>query len=157
MRTIAATELALAALAVANPATAAPGDPDATFGSGGTISGTGDCQAFVTGGRIVELSGDAELTVRVRLASGAPDASFSGDGVVQVANADWHRGQVDVDASGRITVAVATRDPEYGLEVWRFKPNGDPDATFGTGGNVFIEWPGDIFPGVGGRRGPTRR
>ena len=144
--------------ALAPPARAAPGDPDAGFGTAGVVSGLpGLAESVAEGpnGSLVtafSTSGAVYGTIHLRrfTASGAPDPTFSGDGAIDLATASPTTGQqVLVDSAGR-TILVSSFLGGTPYQVWRFEPDGDPDPTFSDDGTMTFPDLAVGFPGLSG-------
>jgi uncharacterized delta-60 repeat protein len=138
--------LAAAALALcAAPASAEPGAPDPTFGSGGAV--LSDLGATVTrsDAEDVQVQPDGNVVALVRdivtsatyllryLPDGKLDPSFGSGGVVSLPSSLYPEA-LALEPDGKI-VAAGTASPGYFL-VLRFLPNGQLDQDFyGNGGN----------------------
>ena len=122
------------------------GKPDSTFGSGGGVrtpvsTCTDPARAVAVGpggeivlGGIAYLSGGSDMAIVRYTPSGAPDPSFSGDGIatVDIGTIDRVVG-VAVQPDGKI-VAVGQGGP--GFTAIRLLPSGALDDSFGSGGIV---------------------
>jgi uncharacterized delta-60 repeat protein len=144
-RTRAALTLAIAATALTPAAaSAAAGDLDASFGTGGkrVLPGTElpldvlvqpDGKIIEVGGTNVSITG---FVVRRLNADGSPDKSFDGNGS---ALAKFPNLSGSVDAVGSAlqpdgSIVVAGNSSLMGVAVARFRPDGSLDPTFGEGG-----------------------
>jgi uncharacterized delta-60 repeat protein len=154
-------------LALPDGAWAAPGDLDASFGTGGLVTHTsfsvndgGNLLAFQSDGKIVlagyVLVGPAERTrfaVARFDANGMPDPTFGGDGVVRTRFRTGPRcleqaRSVLVRPGGTI-VAIGSSscprsEPRAGSDslfaVASFEPDGSLTPSFGTGGKVLTNF-----------------
>jgi uncharacterized delta-60 repeat protein len=138
---------------------------DASFGSGGkkTVSFGGD-QAAAFGaalqadGKIV-LAGDADLDAAVARLNpdGSLDSTFSRDGRRVYKWGALSRAMAVVVLPNGNLVLAGFSGPEGGdMQVARIKPNGAPDAAFGTGGRTPVNFGGDDF-GRAAARQPNGR
>jgi uncharacterized delta-60 repeat protein len=136
------------------------GTLDPTFGDHGTVASTSapataeDIQ-LLPAGKIV-VAGDLDYfrgQVARYMPNGKPDATFGGDGSVNVkfgAGEQSFRG-VAVQSNGRILAGGYVGPHEFGdstiprMTVARFRTNGALDGTFGTAGKVNIQFPGGAF------------
>jgi uncharacterized delta-60 repeat protein len=93
--------------------------------------------ALGPGGTIIVSSADGE-TVGRWLASGARDATFDTDGLVDLGGGNNFNGQIAVLPDGRIVHArtLQLRADEFGIRVVRLLPTGARDTSFGTDGVV---------------------
>ena len=130
----------LCSLAVAAPVSAAPGDLDVTFGTGGSFSDAGDGfprLAVQTDGRpIAAYGGPIGLTRVVRLTfDGAPDPTWGAGGSVDtdIAPGFEQVNGVAIQADGRVLVLVTTPS---GLHLARFTTDGVLDTSFGSAGRL---------------------
>ena len=132
----------------------AGGDPDATFGTAGTLimlnTRVGEGVAVQNDGRIV-LVGDIEsatpatpkfATMRLNV-NGTPDASFGTDG--RVITAVTTRGDqakaVALQADGKIVVAGRSNNQANpNFAAIRYNANGTPDASFGTASLITVDF-----------------
>ena len=142
-----AAALVVASLACAAPAVAAEGDLAPSFGNGGrvatTIGAPGDQEALtidaqgrlIVAGGIVTGPDDADFMVARYLPNGAPDASFSGDGVAtfdRPGNDDWAQAQaVTTDAAGGILLAGYDLTADSRFALIRVSGDGTLDTGFG--------------------------
>ncbi|WP_281426264.1 hypothetical protein [Miltoncostaea oceani] len=129
----------------------ADGNPDLTFGTGGStrIAPAGTqfptALALAPDGRIVILGFDSGLTASILVArltaDGALDPSFgAGSGVRTITAAGGIPSDVAVQADGRIVLTGSARPvSEQDILVMRLNADGSTDAGFGAGGTVFIE------------------
>ena len=143
-RTRAALTLAIAATALTPAAaSAAAGDLDPSFGTGGkkVLAGTElPLDVYVQpDGKIVEVGGQnvsvTGFLVRRVNTDGSPDKSFDGNGAA-TAKFPNLTGSINavgsaLQADGSIVVAGST---SAGVAVARFRPDGSLDPTFGEGG-----------------------
>src|SRR4030095_16356280 len=142
--------LLLATSSRSRPGWAAPGDLDASFGTGGWATtpladpGSIFALALQPDGKIV-AAGQAPLGTRIVLArylpDGTPDPGVGSSGVVQTLPAGRSSGGafgVVLQPDGRIVVAGQVNDPLSGtvLALIRLLPDGGLDASFGTAGSV---------------------
>jgi uncharacterized delta-60 repeat protein len=141
---------------------AARGDLDPTFGSGGKVttdlggSEVGWAVAVQRDGKVVVVGGRSDpdppddfLLVRYT-ASGHLDRSFDGDGMVETdfgGRLDW-ASDVEVQADGKIVVAGRSL---FGLQgqggdiaLARYNRDGSVDLTFGESGRVLTAFPGGV-------------
>ena len=148
MRWVAGAVCALGAAVVclaASPASAAAGDLDGAFGTGGKVTtdfaGNGDearAVALQPDGKIVAAGGALGATVDFALARYGPDGTldptFGAGGTVAT---DFGSGEqayaVAVQPDGKI---VAAGGAATGFELARYNADGSLDATFGAGGKV---------------------
>jgi uncharacterized delta-60 repeat protein len=148
-------------LATALPASAAPGDPDPTFGTGGVTSTDVSGSFDIANGVLVQPNGkivavgqatfgtsfsDANFGVARYLSNGDPDTTFSGDGIQNL----------DFSADGDIAEALAKQgknklvvvgtsqvsSTESDLAVARFTKNGSPDPNFSGDGKTRMNFSG---------------
>ena len=153
-------------LGTAMPAWADPGDPDTTFGGTGVVRSDFAGEFDIAFDAVVQPSGrivavgqaadgptfvDADFAVARYLANGAPDTSFSGDGLQRtdfVGGGDG-AGAVALDA-GKIVVAGSSggADEISRFAVARYGSGGALDSTFSGDGKVRTTFPGftDAFP-----------
>lgn len=107
-----------------------------------------DAGKIVVAGSLTNPSGQfprGMLVMRLR-PNGAPDVSFSGDGLATALTEQ--RGQVlavalaggDVLAAGSATLPGGTADGFDRVAVARFNPNGSADQTFGVGGSAVLDF-----------------
>jgi uncharacterized delta-60 repeat protein len=123
----------------------ADGKVDPSFGSAGVVvtdfGGVGadvvSALALAPGGRIVATgsSGDRLAMARYHPGGGALDASFGPEGIV-LSDGMLNGLSAAVDSTGRVLVAGQSGKPggPFDLAVARFRVDGVPDASFGTGG-----------------------
>src|SRR3990172_7959173 len=155
LRIVAAIMFALAAGSMGDRwAAAAPGDLDASFGTGGRVTtdfGGGDgasAVAIQTDGKIVAVGASNGRFALARYnVDGSLDASFDSDGLVTT---DFGPGTefaftAAIQPDGRI-VAAGTAAPggfccQFALA--RYNSDGSLDATFGIGGKVTTLFSGD--------------
>lgn len=141
-------------LATAAAALGAEGDLDNSFSGDGRLvfnvdNGRGEGIAVDSRSRILEAGSidppgadTSDMAVARFLPSGAPDPSFSGDGLVTVdggggTNSDLAKA-VSVDQQGRIVLAGETLfGGDSNVVIARFTDSGAPDPGFGGGGGVF--------------------
>jgi len=141
--------LVLAAFAPA--AAAAPGQLDPTFGSGGSVRLLPSNEDInlrgvdtQPDGKVVLAGGDftTKTTVVVRLLeNGAPDPSFGGDGVVNLAIGPEpsEARAVVVQPDGKIVIAGSAKGATtYDFMFARLNPDGSPDPGFGGGDGIAI-------------------
>lgn len=135
-----------AALLVLRPAAAAPGDLDPSFGAGGTVETQISTDAFVSGlaiqadGKIV-AGGIAYPGGVVALAryepNGQLDSAFGSGGIVT--GPVVHVRALALQPDGKILLAGSSSDSSSRrgfFSVIRYRPDGSPDATFGSDGLV---------------------
>ena len=165
---------------------AARGDLDPTFGSGGKVmtdfGGTEiawavalqrDGRIIVAGDRLDQRPSDDFLLARYT-AKGSLDPSFDGDGKVATDFGGRQDGAYDVEIQrdGRIVVAGSSRQGGgSNIALARYKPDGSLDPTFGSGGKVLtsfgaggfddahavsLQRDGKVVAAGGTRSGPTR-
>lgn len=159
------TLASLAAGALGGPAAAlaAPGDLDPTFGAGGIFvaaqTGTEAADmALQPDGKIVVAGSGGDHMVVYRLAgNGTLDASFGGDGIVDVTgflgdtteiSAGW---AVALQPDGKIVVAGragSQTNLPTDMAIARLNPDGSPDATFGGDGRVVVDFGASFFSSV---------
>jgi uncharacterized delta-60 repeat protein len=130
------------------------GSPDLTFDGDGAVGlDSGGLEA----GAAVALQPDGKIVVAVstsvnddavvyRLHSdGSPDATFDGDGAVGLDSGGVEAGTaVAVQPDGKIVVAGYTSVGQNAV-VYRLRPNGSPDPTFGRDGAVEIDGAGAAY------------
>jgi uncharacterized delta-60 repeat protein len=157
--------LALACLAVsaATLAAAAPGQLDPTFGNHGIVVTSfgndvrpldavlqGDGRLIVVGGlNDFHIASEVAAVIRY-LPDGSLDASFGSHGLTRAALTDFENEAeaVVIQADGRIVVLVHALSADGTVDehaLMRFKSNGNPDLTFGSGGRTFISFPHPQF------------
>ena len=136
----------------------ASGNPDPSFGTGGVViygPAAGGTAASRPGGLVIDPSGrlvvagsihissrDSDITLWRYDATGILDPSFGAGGVVVFPSGGGNTprafaNDVVLDGSGRIVVTgrVDVDDGAH-MGLWRFLDNGDPDVSFGAGGEV---------------------
>lgn len=137
------------ALLPAAAGAATPGTLDTTFsGDGVTTTDVGgretalavtvqpDGKLLVAGSSLDPATGRPRLVLARHLPSGAPDATFSGDGIIAIPHGaddydQYVKAALRVRPDGKVMV-VATDG--YGIRIARLKPTGALDTTFlGTG------------------------
>ena len=80
--------------------------------------------------------------VRKRLPSGAPDTSFSGDGVTPILIAEHLGVYLQVDTAGRPLLATRQTLQPYSWLIARWTTTGQPDPDYGGGdGEVYLNVP----------------
>jgi uncharacterized delta-60 repeat protein len=144
---------------------------DTTFGGGDGIvktdfAGFGD-SAFavavqpdgriVAAGFTVTVAGGQDFAVARYLADGRLDSSLGGDGLVSNDFFGWEDRITDlvVQSDGRIAVSgqisrdPGTADQNSDVAVARYRPNGDLDSSFGSGGAVTTDF-GSFFDDANG-------
>ena len=128
--------LALTSLLPAWRASAAPGNLDLSFGTGGKVMGDFTAIALQNDGRIVAVAGGR---VHRFLPSGAPDLTFGGIGSVASPLYLSNAGRaVAVQADGKV-VGVGTVSSNLGdLAVIRFNADGSVDSSFGGLGTGIV-------------------
>jgi uncharacterized delta-60 repeat protein len=146
----------LAALTLAGPAAAAPGQPDLTFGFDGlrTVDFGGDdvanAVAVQPNGKVVLagysiVGGNQNVAIARLTARGVPDTSFSGDGrftyepaagTIEFANA------VAAQPDGKIVFAGHTSAGGSLADVGRLADDGSFDGSFDGDGHRGYEWGG---------------
>jgi uncharacterized delta-60 repeat protein len=129
----------------------ATGEPDPAFGAGGWLGiafaspddGQPSALAVGTGGTILFAAWrypaflDEALLVHRRLASGAPDPAWSGDGLVErpIADTGWDPSALAIDPTDASVVVGLRRGTDGGGTrsggLLRLSPAGVPDAGFG--------------------------
>jgi len=158
--------LSLSLLAACTSAFAAAGSLDPTFGTGGIVdtdfgpnnnnfsfsdaalAPNGD---IVVAGSVSFLDGQQEEGVILRyLPTGALDTSFANKGILALpAPASYflgssYTGSLTVQSTGKILAlfgATNNTGTEFETVLLRLNTNGQPDTTFGTGGQVTINFP----------------
>lgn len=84
--------------------------------------------------------GNADLFVLKLDSTGTPDPTFGTNGLVVSSFADVDIGyDILVDDQGRVVVVGVVYDGDRYLAMWRFLPDGTPDATFGTNGELRVK------------------
>lgn len=147
IRELSALSVGAFALVVAGlPASAAPGDLDAGYGTGGrallelpgldeeTVTDSaldGEGRLVVTGYDGMGVSFVARLT-----ADGALDTSFSSDGVELAPAGVNQLAAVEVQPDGKIVAVGRRANPTTGIFVTRLTDDGSPDADFATAGQL---------------------
>lgn len=140
---------ALLTLLVGSLAYAAPGDPDATFGSGGNVitsfgsyADLGQAVTVQSDGRIIVAGSagngsDTDFALVRYTASGELDTSFNESGklTTSIGNGDDAVNGVVVQSDGKIVVAgYAHNGTNYDIAVVRYLSSGSLDTSFnGTG------------------------
>ncbi len=129
------------------------GTPDSSFGSGGLIADysvgalsnassvtlDGSDRVVVAGSAL--LDGKQVVAVARYIAGGAPDTSFSVDGVHAsvVAGNEVFGESVVVDAANRVVVAgTVDNGQHFGFALLRLNPAGAPDVGFGLRGDGYV-------------------
>ncbi|MCU1496076.1 MAG: hypothetical protein JWM47_29 [Acidimicrobiales bacterium] len=143
---LAAALVLASVVGVSQPASAAPGDLDGTWGTGGVragLSGSPEAVAEAPDGKVVVATsefGESNGTARIRRysATGVLDTSFSGDGLITLTTPTGVSPQVFVDPAGRTVVAASYFGSGDRYQVWRFEADGDPDPTFSGDGTVTL-------------------
>lgn len=139
-----ATFAACAVLVMSPPALAAAGDLDRAFGDNGrVVTDLGSADDLATAvaiqpdGKIIVVGHSADVPgVLLRYdATGAPDATFAGDGVRDF-DGLYNPAGVVVQLDGKIVVAGTAigSDSSEDFAVARFNADGTPDTSFGSGG-----------------------
>lgn len=136
------------------------GNPDATFGAGGKVTGdygggndTGNALVIQTGGKIVvagragDVFAGANFGVARYDASGNPDAAFGIGGVRLIdffGDSETANG-LALQSDGKLIVAGTIRNAAATLDfgVARLDANGNPDASFGTNGKAATDFFGN--------------
>lgn len=138
-----------ASLAVAAPASAADGDLDATFGSGGIADVGRDSEvidiARQSDGRIVVTGqvpgGNAGGYVARLLPDGSVDTSFGSGGYISIVASGR---ALAVQPDDKIVVAGNLNPEEAGdAVVYRFNADGTPDTSFSGDGRVEFDYAGE--------------
>ena len=146
----------------AGSAVAAMGDLDPGFSADGklvldvTDTGRADAVAIDSQGRIVAAGtvnppgGDSsDFAVARFLPNGLPDASFSGDGFMNLDPAGDNDADsanaLAIDSAGRIQVAGSESGATTDAAVVRLLDNGTPDSSYGGGDGILIQ---DIAAGA---------
>jgi len=141
---------------LAAPASAAPGDLDSTFASGGVkMIGFGDPAvaedvAIQEDGKIVMagyavVGGDDDFAVARLKPGGTRDSTFSGDGRRTTPMGTGHGVGLAVatQPDGRIVVVgYASNATGEAFAIGRFKPNGSLDPTFSSDGKKLVDFGG---------------
>jgi uncharacterized delta-60 repeat protein len=130
----------------------ADGQPDTTFSNdgvaslpvGGTASGgdlamAGSGATFV-GGSACGASGACQFAVAKFTPTGAPDVSFSGDGVVNTAFPAEYSAirSIALAPDGSLVAAGGTGGGYNDTALVRYRPDGELEPTFGGGGRAII-------------------
>jgi uncharacterized delta-60 repeat protein len=137
------------------PAFAQAGHLDATFGSGGVVANAPltefTAAALAANGDIVVAGGiDGTAAIVRYLPSGALDPSFGTDGLLMLpAPASFFLGEsfmlgIAVQTNGKILAtfyAFNNTSTESETVLLRLNANGQPDTTFGSGGQVPLSFP----------------
>jgi uncharacterized delta-60 repeat protein len=123
------------------------GTPDPTFGVNGQLVLTGTEKVsglaalpgdkIATGGSFQQSPGDYAFVARRYLSTGAPDISFSGDGVatVLVSSRGAYVSKLLVDGDGKLVlVGAAYGEDEADVGAVRFDANGNLETSFGSNG-----------------------
>ena len=149
LRAVAALVVLLAALVLAAPAPAAPGDLDPAFGSGGVTSLPGadryeaqDAPLVASTGRITVaglLRNASDRVFLTRLeAGGTIDASFGGGDLHTNVIAAGRRAATAITADGRVLAAGAGESAGR-VVVERYTASGASDSTFGNKGRIQLD------------------
>ena len=138
------------------------GAPDPTFGSSGVALGPAAADGVIahnlklqpgTGGEIVivgqatEVSGNVDFEVDRFTATGDPDTTFGTDGngaVITDFGTNGDEGTaLATKPDGTIVVAGETEPPAMSetVALARYRPDGTPDTTFGSGGKTTATFP----------------
>ena len=135
------------------------GTPDSGFGNGGIVvsdsaaGGNGDDEGYSIirdlQGRILvtgcsrDTSGNFAMVIWRYNVNGTLDSNFGSNGIVVNSNATNGDSSIigksiTLDSQGRILVAGNSKNAsdDFAMVIWRFNPDGTPDATFGNGGKV---------------------
>ena len=141
-----------------SPASAAAGDLDASFGSGGIVTtdfgafgaGANDVAIRASDGSMVAAGYDIQSNREVfalakYLSNGSPDLSFGGGtGMVTTAFGHWNAQATAVviqQTTGKIVVAGFQSPPSYNrFAVARYNPDGTLDTTFSHDGQVTLDF-----------------
>jgi len=140
--------LLLAVLAVPGLGSAAPGDLDPSFGSGGKVESASlggvvndavvqsDGKILVVGGTLARLNAD-----------GSPDTSFGVGGLADGGTGTASGNAIGLQADGKIVIVGYPNTPPYdGFRVARYTPSGALDPTFGVGGTTTTDMGTLAFP-----------
>lgn len=138
-------------LFITTVASAAPGDLDLSFRTGGTatssIFGSAQAVAVQPDGKVVVAgSSSSDFVVMRYLPQGTLDPGFGTGGVVltDFGNVNERSYDVALQADGKIVVAgnsqVGTSGFDFVFAVARYMPDGSLDASFGTGGKVTTQF-----------------
>jgi uncharacterized delta-60 repeat protein len=149
-----AASLGLLALSAA-AAVASEGDLDPTFSGDGRLvfnvdNGHAEGVAVDSKSRIVEAGAvdppgadTSDMAVARFLPNGAPDTSFSGDGLATINAGGGTVGDsaraVSIDQQGRILVSGSTQGGDTNVVLARLTDSGAPDPSFGGGTGVFAQ------------------
>ncbi len=124
-------------------ASAAPGDPDVTFGNLGVVSGGLSAVTVHSNGKIIAAGGAAVTRLNT---NGSPDTSFGANGSVTVPFAiSGYDRAVAVQSDGKVVVVGTDRGD---FAIVRLNTDGTLDTSFGGTGTVKTN------VGFGSRRGP---
>jgi uncharacterized delta-60 repeat protein len=149
--------IAVATALKTNPAYAAPGDLDSTFGTGGKVTtdlgccgGGANGIAIQTDGKLIAAgaSGAGEFALSRYNRDGTLDPTFGTGGIVTTVNGifDVFRA-VTVQADGKIVAAGSSCSPIGGcfqLAIARYNSDGSLDTSFGLGGSVITTYTSSI-------------
>jgi uncharacterized delta-60 repeat protein len=111
------------------------------YDSGASITLDSFGHILVTG-RTRNTAGNYDMAIWRYNSDGTLDTSFGGTGHVVHTNtpgenSDFSGGSITRDSLGRVLVAGASTNTDYGnMVIWRYKDDGTLDTTFGTGGIV---------------------
>jgi len=137
---------------------AAPGDLDATFGTGGSV--TTPVSAAIFGHAVIAVQPDgkilvatdsetnkADLAIARYDATGGLDPTWGTGGVTVIATSPFDESAVAIalQPDGKVVVAVASDD----LKVARFDPTGTLDPTWAGGGILTTPFHGGTFDAFG--------
>ena len=149
--------IAVATALKTNPAYAAPGDLDSTFGTGGKVTtdlgccgGGANAIAIQTDGKLIAAgaSGAGAFALSRYNRDGTLDPTFGTGGIVTTVNGifDVFRA-VTLQADGKIVAAGSSCSPIGGcfqLAVARYNSDGSLDTSFGLGGSVITTYTSPI-------------
>jgi uncharacterized delta-60 repeat protein len=136
----------VAAMAIAGPAMAAPGDLDSTFGSGGRVTtligsgSTGTDVAIQDDGKIVVAGGSSRFTFARYRTNGTLDPAFGTNGTKEIkVGGEGTAAALAIQADGKI-VAVGDEitNGKVGFGVVRLKTDGSLDTTFHNTGKLAL-------------------
>jgi uncharacterized delta-60 repeat protein len=151
-RLVIAAFTSVVALVFVTGASASAGDLDTTFGAGGVAQT--DVGQFdnatdlivqpdgkILAGGTVDWNGTRNIVLARYTESGAPDAAFGSGGVVVPDRYHQVGPHLVLQQDGKIVIATRGETSGGSVFLYRFNPDGSPDAGFGPGGTATMSAP----------------